>query len=86
MLFAYIDTTDCYGTLVEIGMAHAMGKPIYITFAHKLLLEIREYWFAVSCAINTDVCKTSEQLVQSFIGFLEQETSYRRLPETRPDK
>lgn len=30
LVFAYIDSVDCYGTLWELGYAHASGKPIFI--------------------------------------------------------
>jgi hypothetical protein len=29
-MFAWIDSLDCYGTLAEIGFAHALGKPIFL--------------------------------------------------------
>lgn len=32
-LYAYIDSRDCYGTLAEIGFAHAAGIPIHIVFS-----------------------------------------------------
>lgn len=35
-LYAYIDSPDCYGTLCEIGYAHALGMPIYIVFCPRL--------------------------------------------------
>jgi len=30
MLFAWIDSGDCYGTIYEIGYARAMGKPVVV--------------------------------------------------------
>lgn len=35
-LYAYIDESDCYGTLSEIGYAYALGIPIYVVFDDKL--------------------------------------------------
>ena len=35
-LYAYIDSSDCYGTLVEIGFANAMGIPIHLVFSKEL--------------------------------------------------
>lgn len=41
ILFAYIDCNDCYGTLAEIGYAHAMNKDIKIVFSnHELEKEM----------------------------------------------
>ena len=44
IVFAYIDQPDCFGTLTEIGYAHAKGKDIVIVFSNKKLK--REMWFA----------------------------------------
>jgi hypothetical protein len=44
IVFAYIDEGDCYGTLAEIGYAHAKGKDIVIVFSNEKLR--REMWFA----------------------------------------
>lgn len=44
IVFAYIDAPDCYGTLAEIGYAHAKGKDIVIVFSDEKLR--REMWFA----------------------------------------
>jgi hypothetical protein len=45
-VFAYIDAGDCYGTLVELGYAHALGKPISIAFSEKLSRKtFNELWF-----------------------------------------
>ena len=43
IVFAYIDCLDCFGTLAEIGYAHAKEKTIFIVFKNK---EIRkQMWF-----------------------------------------
>lgn len=49
ILFAYIDSTDCYGTISEIGYAKALGKPIYIVLdVSKLhMSEISDLWFVL---------------------------------------
>ena len=46
LVFAWIDDPTCYGTLTEIGWAHALGKPVYVGFATEELA--REMWFAAS--------------------------------------
>lgn len=35
-VFAYIESPDCYGTLIELGMAHAAGIPISIGISPEL--------------------------------------------------
>ena len=44
IVFAYINCNDCYGTLAEIGYAHAKGKDIVIAFSNEKLRQ--EMWFA----------------------------------------
>lgn len=46
LLFAWLDSRDCHGTLVEIGLALAMGKIIVVTAPEK----DRELWFACAAA------------------------------------
>jgi 5-methylcytosine-specific restriction endonuclease McrA/nucleoside 2-deoxyribosyltransferase len=36
IVHAHIDSTDCYGTLSELGAASAFGKPIYLVFSPEL--------------------------------------------------
>ena len=43
IVFAYIDCGDCFGTLAEIGYAHAKGKTIVVQFANDKLKE--DMWF-----------------------------------------
>lgn len=43
IVFAYIDCQDCFGTLAEIGYAHAKGKTIIIKFKDYDLEE--DMWF-----------------------------------------
>lgn len=46
VLFAWIDTNDCYGTLVEIGMAKAMGIWVFVAGNEYL----NDMWFAYTAA------------------------------------
>ena len=48
IVFAYIDSNDCFGTLCEIGHAHAQGKQIIILFDTEQ--RRREMWFAAQMA------------------------------------
>jgi hypothetical protein len=46
LLFAWIDDPTCYGTLVEIGWAQMMRKPVYIGFARHVASQ--DMWFAAA--------------------------------------
>lgn len=56
ILFAYIDSADCFGTIAEIGFAHAIGKDIFIVFSNKELKE--EMWFVDKMQRNTGIAST----------------------------
>jgi nucleoside 2-deoxyribosyltransferase len=43
VVFAWIESKDCYGTLVEIGYANALGKPVFIACKDE---PDSELWFA----------------------------------------
>ncbi len=46
-VFAYIESADCYGTLIELGMASARGIPTVIGFAPELSPSDRDdLWMA----------------------------------------
>jgi hypothetical protein len=50
-VFAFIDQTDCHGTLIELGMAVALGKHIAVTFGENLRFkDAKELWMARMCA------------------------------------
>lgn len=42
VLFAWIDSLDCYGTIVEIGYAVALGKSVWVEGPRRF----RDMWFA----------------------------------------
>jgi nucleoside 2-deoxyribosyltransferase len=45
-IFAHINELDCFGTLFEIGHAHACGVPVFLNFGPDLTdREKRELWF-----------------------------------------
>lgn len=52
IVFAYINSPDCHGTLIELGYARARGKRIWVHFASVDLR--REVWFAKSIAHYDD--------------------------------
>ena len=45
-MVAYLDSTDCYGTLVEMGYASAIGTPIFVVLSPQMKRE--EIWHATS--------------------------------------
>lgn len=51
LIFAWIDSPDCYGTLAEIGMAYGLGKTIAIGFA----LPMEDLWFVEKMRTETDI-------------------------------
>lgn len=48
LLFAWLNCTDCYGTIAEIGYARAARKRIAV--ASPLEVNVTELWFAVGMA------------------------------------
>lgn len=52
-VFAWIDSTDCYGTLVEIGYARGLGKEVEIAFSRRLEKHWEDLWF-VDAMRNVD--------------------------------
>lgn len=51
LLFCYIDSADCYGTLVEVGYAHAHHVPVIILFSPGIASSTKnDHWFACEMA------------------------------------
>jgi nucleoside 2-deoxyribosyltransferase len=73
MLFAFIETDDCYGTLAEIGFAHALGKSVYVVFDHPMRYRVRDYWFVTQCSMLATVSEGRNCLVGHFKWCLERE-------------
>lgn len=49
ILFAWIDSLDCFGTIAEIGYAKSLGKMIWITGPRRF----RDLWFVYQMANQT---------------------------------
>lgn len=65
-VFVWIEDYECYGTLVEVGVAHTLGKPIYL--AHKPTIEpCGDMWFAFECATKTAAFMSSEEAYAAFL-------------------
>jgi hypothetical protein len=43
-IFACIEDENCYGTLIELGYANALNKPIYLQFMDSLI-DYGDWWF-----------------------------------------
>jgi hypothetical protein len=46
MLFAWIDSSDCYGTILEIGYAKALNKVVVVGVSESFKNDAREMWLA----------------------------------------
>ena len=69
-LYAYIDSSDCYGTLIEIGFANAVGIPIHLVFSKELphcqdeegYAEHDDFWFVKEMATSVSYGHPSKGL------------------------
>ncbi|HXI17014.1 MAG TPA: hypothetical protein VNM48_11640 [Chloroflexota bacterium] len=55
-VFVWLNAADAYGTFAEIGVAHAIGKPVYLYESEALrgnLLARPERWFLYTLATST---------------------------------
>jgi hypothetical protein len=66
LVFAWIDSTDCFGTLVELGIAAAKKKAIVVAFGDKI--DAKEFWLAASYAHEVVVAKTAGEAWASVWG------------------
>ncbi|SDF34125.1 hypothetical protein [Sporomusa acidovorans] len=53
-IFCWINSMDCYGTLVELGMANAYNKKVFIGLDSKI--DGKEIWFALEAANKVVTC------------------------------
>jgi hypothetical protein len=65
LIFAWIDCLDCYGTVTEIGHAHALGKRIWIAGPRPL----RDMWFVYQTAeqLNLGCCHGPSELLKAWL-------------------
>jgi len=80
VVFAYLDDTECYGTLVEIGFAYAHGKPIYIGKPQSLTTS--ELWFAEQCATAVYTGSTSYCLARFWSAIMWHD--HKRMIQSKP--
>jgi hypothetical protein len=57
LVFAWIDSADCFGTLVELGFAAAIKKAIVVAFSEAV--DFSEFWLAASYAHEVVVARTA---------------------------
>jgi nucleoside 2-deoxyribosyltransferase len=51
LVFCQLNELDAFGTLIEIGVAHALGKPLFLHFGEALTDDdLNELWFAAHSA------------------------------------
>ena len=51
LVFAYIESSDCYGTIAELERAHTHNIPVVVAFAPGLANENKnEFWFVCTLA------------------------------------
>lgn len=77
--FAWIDSNDAYGTLVELGYAKALGKQVWVAFSDELEIPndnelswskgIDELWFARRTANIAVKTSTPRQALEHLIKF-----------------
>ncbi len=66
LVLAWINTPDSYGTILEIGYASALNKPVYIGFEAGMLvdLHINDFWFVRSFAKFSSEFTEAEELYE----------------------
>lgn len=70
VVFAYIDSPDCYGTIYELGMAAEMGKRYAILYANE---ELRDnMWFINQEAALVQVRDKDLTLKEQFENIIEE--------------
>ena len=56
LFFAWIDSLDCYGTLLEVGYARGLGKTVVAVFSDAI--DTRELWLTQAAATYSLTAKT----------------------------
>lgn len=82
IVFAWLDSDDAYGTLVELGLAAANSKPIWIAtpeFNH-------EMWFAYNLAQKVEEHPTAKQALWEMTEQLREISVYDSLIESPIEK
>ena len=64
IVFAYITSSDIYGTLFELGFAYGINKPVYIVFKNNELKRL--HWFIAKAARECYVVHQNGDLKEFF--------------------
>jgi len=64
IVFAWIDSTDCHGTIAEIGFAYAIGKKIWIGFSPDV--PFGDFWFVRQMAEKVCISDSAQSAFAKF--------------------
>ena len=83
-VFAWLDSGDCHGTLVEIGYAKARGKKLFIGVDFAFEWQARElYGFAMACTSCVEYADNPETAYAHLVhGWCDEERRLRHLAIT----
>jgi hypothetical protein len=82
IVFAYINSHDCYGTIAEIGYAYASGKDIFILFND--LDVVDDMWFVSYMQRNTGIA--SDEWIKTQLTSLYDEIRKYEAPNCNYDQ
>jgi nucleoside 2-deoxyribosyltransferase len=74
VLFAWIDRKDTVGTMVEIGAAHSLQKPIFVAFANQGLA--KRFYFAKQLAAVAITAPDALAAWKMFVRWRDREDAY----------
>lgn len=60
LIFAYINTPDCFGTLAEIGFARALSRYVHVFIEDDAHWDAEDYWFVSLMANQSEVNWSNE--------------------------
>lgn len=71
MLFALFTDTEAHGTLVEIGVAHALKKRVVIAFVGDDVSNLaKELWFSAACAEKVITSNSIEDALDQLYAYI----------------
>ena len=71
-VFVWLEDTECYGTLLEVGYAYAMKKPIFLAHAPTVYPN-GEMWFAFKAATKTMKSLTAHDAFLAAIKYVDEQ-------------
>lgn len=83
-VFCYLDDLTAYGTIFELGYAHAHQIPIFLCFSKQLSRkDVRDFWFSKMGACHSVYCETARE---GFLQFLEWTNNQKKTSQNKPFK